>query len=394
MTLVGLEAPDRVDQSEYHGRLDRLHVGMRKRGLDAVVLTGEANLRWITGWAPRIYLSAARPWFAVLPVDGDPQLVLPEMGMVEARRESWIANLASWPSPRPGDEGVSLLTKLLLSLPRRFGSVGFELGPHTRLGMPCFDFQVLKANVASAFQIVDAGGLLQGLRMRKSRAEITLVRAAIDAAQAAFDATPAIARTGITEHVLSRRFQAEALKAGADSVPYVAVASGPGGYDSIVRGPSARCLAKGDVLGIDTGTVVGGYFADFNRNFSIGTSPEADQAHRLLWQALEAGIAALRPGAKASDIWRAMAHCLPDGGGEAAGRMGHGVGLEYTELPSVHPDDQTTLTEGMLLALEPSLCFAGMDSSPRFMALEENVWLAPEGPILLTRRAPERLPCL
>lgn len=394
MTVAHPAQPGPISRAELEGRFERLRAGMRVAGLDGVVLTGEANLRWASGWAPRIYPSPTRPWFAVLPLEGDPQLVLPEMGLAEVQRDSWISRIECWPSPRPGDEGVSLLAQVLLALPRRFGAVGFELGPETRLGMPVADFLAVQARLAPVFQIADAGGLLQALRARKSPAEVGLVRAAVDAAQAAFDALPSLARVGTDERTLCRRFQARALEAGADRVPYVALASGPGGYDSIVRGPGAHLLAPGDVLGVDTGTVVGGYWADFNRNYALGPAPEAEHAHRLLWRALEAGLAAAKSGAAASEVWHAMAALLPDAGNAGVGRMGHGIGLDYTEPPSIHPGDATVLAEGMVLAIEPGFSFAASDGTPRFMALEEDVWLTADGPVLLTRRASEMLPVL
>jgi len=382
-----------IATAEYEARFEQARALMRAREIDAMVVTAEANLLYFAGHAPQLYVSPTRPWFVVLPLAAEPVAVIPTMGLADMRRDSWIERFETWASPRPQDEGVSLLATVLLALPRRFGAIGFELGAEQRLGMPIADFTRLCEGVAPALVAVDAAPIVRALRIRKSAAEVALIGAAIGAAQAAFDALPGLARVGTSETTLYRAFQAEALLAGADRVPYVAIASGPGGYDSGVRGPMQRCLDVGDVLGVDTGATVGGYWADFNRNLALAPVPAAARtAHARLWQAQEAALAMLRPGVRAADVWQALAGALP-AASTSIGRMGHGIGLTYTEPPSIHPDDTTVLEAGMVVTLEPSLDYA-LDGGRRFMVLEEDLLVTTDGPRLLTRRAPGELPVI
>ena len=85
-----------------------------------------------------------------------------------------------------------------------------------------------------------------------------------------------------------------------------------------------------------------------------------------------------------------------DPGGRAdtpVGRMGHGLGLDLTEPPSLAPDDHTRLEPGMVITLEPSLALPGTAGlTRRLMVHEENVVVTPAGCELLTRRAPAELP--
>jgi Xaa-Pro dipeptidase len=383
-----------ISPAEYEARLERARAMMRSQELDAIVVTAEANLRYFTGHAPHMYVSPTRPWFAVLPLAAEPVALIPGMGRADMARDCWFSRIETWPSPRPRDEGVTALARLLLDSPRRFGRIGFELGPETRLGMPAADFLRLLELMKPALTAVDCSSILRTLRAIKSDAEVKLIRTAIDAAQAAFDDVPKLARTGMTEHELYRAFQVRLLTAGAERVPYVAIGSGFGGYDSIVRGPTSRKLGRGDILGIDTGATVSGYWADFNRNYALG-EPQAAAvaAYRTLWRAQDAALAALRPGMTANQLWRVMAEQVGLDG-TAVGRMGHGIGLDYTEPPSNHPDDATVLEAGMVLTLEPSLVYRAEDETgpvERFMALEEDLLLTADGPCLLTRRAPPEL---
>ena len=116
---------------------------------------------------------------------------------------------------------------------------------------------------------------------------------------------------GDTELDASRKIRLELMKGGADLVPFAATLSGAGGYDQIIVGPTEKPLVDGDVLFIDLGALYDGYSCDFDRNYAIGSiSDEVARVHEAVWQATEAGIAAARPGATTTDLWRAMAKVL------------------------------------------------------------------------------------
>src|SRR6185312_9454077 len=103
---------------------------------------------------------------------------------------------------------------------------------------------------------------------------------------------------------ICRKFAADLLLHGADKVPYTSIGTGPGGYSSIIQGPTERRLAVGDILLIDTGAKYAGYYCDFDRNVAIGAPPEeAKRIQALLWQATEAGIKAAVPGNTAADVF-------------------------------------------------------------------------------------------
>ena len=175
------------------------------------------------------------------------------------------------------------------------------------------------------------------------------------------------------------------LDEGADWVAYLAGGAGPGGYGDVISPATSRPLERGDVLMLDTGCVSDGYFCDYDRNFSVGPpTREVADAHARLIDVTHAAFDLAKPGATIADLHRAL---QIDGIG---GRLGHGLGMQLTEWPSLIPEDRTILEAGMVLTLEPAI-----ESAPgRLMVHEENIVVRDGPPELLTVRAPREMPLI
>jgi Xaa-Pro aminopeptidase len=384
------KAPPRgFPRSEFEDRAERARRLMAATELDALFLASEQQVRYFTGFDSQFWASPTRPWFLIVAREGAAIAVIPEIG-APGMAATWVEDIRTWPAPRPEDDGLSLLAQALSDLPRRFGRIGAELGPETVLRMPLADFFRLREAIAP-LEFADATPVLRQLRGVKSPAEIEKIRHVCQIVSAAFEALPGQLKQGDTEWQACRAMRLAVLEGGADGSPYMMGSSGPGGYDNIIMGPSERVLAHGDILIIDTGTTFDGYFCDFDRNFAFGRpSDAARRAHGVVYRATEAGIAAARPGATTSDLWRAMTAVLKAGGsaGNNLGRLGHGLGLQLTEWPSNRPGDDTPLVPGMVLTIEP-----GMEFAPgRMMVHEENLVVTQDGCELLTQRAPPEMP--
>jgi Xaa-Pro aminopeptidase len=378
-------------RAEFEARLERARALMTKERLDAMLLTSEANLEYISGFQTQFaWNTPTRPWYLVVPRVGRTVAVIPETGLTNWLATSWVDDVRTWPSPRPENEGLDLLVDALVDVRRRFGRFGAELGPESRLGMPMADLLRVKRALAG-FQLADCVGVMRALRMVKSSAEIARIRRMCSIASDVFDAMGSLLTVGDTERDLVRTFQAAMMLRGADKTPYTSIGSGQGGYDSIIMGPTTRRIRKGDIFLIDTGSRYDGYFCDFDRNYSIGPAPDAaKRVHELLWLATEAGIAAARPGATAADVFAAQAKVLTDGGIDLGnvGRFGHGLGRVLTEPPSNKPGDETVLGPGVVLTIEPS----AMYGRGKLLVHEENLVVTEGKPILLSRRAPREIP--
>jgi Xaa-Pro aminopeptidase len=379
-------------RAEFEHRVERTRALMTEARLDALLVTSEANMEYLSGFVTQFaWNTPARPWYFVLPRAGRAVAIIPGVGESNWRATSWVTDIRTWPSPRPENEGLDLLAQALRAVRRRFGRFGAELGPETRLGMPAGDLLRLRAMVRP-LAMADGSGVLRRVRHVKSPAEVARIRRACAIAGCAFDALPGLVKPGDTEKDVVRKFQAEMLLGGADKTPYTSIGSGRGGYSSIIMGPTNRRIAKGDILLIDTGARYDGYFCDFDRNVAIGAPPSraAARVHDLLWRATEAGIGVARPGATAEDVFLAQARVLEDGGITLGnvGRFGHGLGKILTEPPSNKPGDKTVLEPGVVLTVEPSALYG----RGKILVHEENVVITGDGAELLTPRAPRAMP--
>ena len=386
------DAPQRgFADAEFERRLVAAQDRMAEQGLDALLLTTEPEVRYFTGFLTPFWQSPTRPWFLVVPARGKPIAVIPGIGAALMGR-TWIDDVRTWPSPRPEDEGVSLVVDALREVGASAGRIGVPMGPETTLRMPLADFRGLEEALAGA-RFVDATALIRDLRMVKSEAEIAKIAHACSVAADAFDAVPGVAHRGQPLAETFREFKMELLRRGADDAAYLVGGAAPGGYDDIIAPPGERPLADGDVLMMDTGAVFDGYFCDFDRNFAVGHADDAaKRAYETLYRATEAGLDAARPGATCAGLFRAM-QAVIEGNGYACGevgRLGHGLGMQLTEWPSHTADDTTPLVPGMVLTLEPGLAIA----PGRAQVHEEDIVIRADGPELLSRRAPAELPVI
>lgn len=365
---------------------------MRDAGLDVLWLNNEPEFFWLTGFSTAFWLSASRSWHLLLPASGEPVAVIPSIGEA-SYANTGIGTLRCFDSPHPGSLGVSLLADTLTDIAGTSPVVGRLEGPATWLRVPQAEVHALEQAVPKA-RWHDATDLVHGLRHIKSDAEIARLRHICGTVSDLYDAVPELLEPGMHEAALFRAVRQHAHALGIDEVPYLVGASGPGGIRDIIAPPTARSLADGDILMLDSGCRHRGYFSDFDRNWAVGHAPpDAAAAYEVAWEATEAGLAAAKPGQSCADLYAAMHRVLAphDGAtGNDVGRLGHGLGIELTESPSLTPHDQALLRPGMVMTLEPALIYG----DGFVMVHEENIVITDSGCSLLSRRAPAQLPVI
>ncbi len=379
------------DTAEFETRTVIAQGMMDRFALSAMLLSTEAEVRYYSGFHTPFWQSPTRPWFLLIPCQGKPIAIIPGIGAA-CMAATWIEEVRTWPAPQPDDDGVTLLADTLNEVAGADGKIGIPMGHETHVRMPVADLDRLRALVG-VDRFVDATSIVRAQRMVKSEAEIEKIAHVCAIASDSFEALPSFVQIGDTERQAFAKMRIDLLQRGADDVPYLVGGSGPGGIASIIEQPTNRVLSSGEVMMLDTGAVFDGYFCDFDRNFALGYAPdEIRRAYDVVYAATEAGIAAAIPGARSADLFQAMADVLSAKGASDGdiGRLGHGLGMQLTEWPSLTNFDTTVLEVGMVVTLEPCMGFG----DGKTMVHEENVVIRENGAELLTRRAPAELPVI
>jgi methionyl aminopeptidase len=169
---------------------------------------------------------------------------------------------------------------------------------------------------------------------------------------------------GVTTHDIDALAERRVREAGAEPA-----FKGYHGYpatvcasvnEQVVHGiPSSRALVAGDILSIDMGAKLDGFYGDCAVTVPVGSiSPEAASLSRVTEEALFRGIAVVKPGARVSDIGAAVQrHVEAHGYSVVREFVGHGIGTELHEEPQVANygpgGSGPRLSEGMVLAIEP-----------------------------------------
>jgi Xaa-Pro aminopeptidase len=206
--------------------------------------------------------------------------------------------------------------------------------------------------LAEAAEAPTAG--LAALTAVKTADEVAAVEAALRLCEAGQSAARAATREGIRELELWAEVAAAIEGAAGGRTTVIADLVTGRRTEEIGGPPGDRTLAAGELVLADLVPRRDGMWGDSCATWSLGEPPAAAAAmHAAAAGALEIGLAALRPGAVASEIDRAVRTAVEDSGHSYPHHTGHGVGFRWHEEPRIVPDAGTVLEPGMVIALEP-----------------------------------------
>jgi Xaa-Pro aminopeptidase len=374
-----------IPREEYPKRLERLRALMKPEGLAGVLLTSGMNLAYFTGY-PSPVRSVSRPFFVILPLSGEAVFFTHYGHKEEAERFSWIKDVRYYTELSRAP--VEMIREALRERGILGKNIGMELGFEQTLDISYLEFCRL-SEIVSPTKLVDAGSLFWGLRRVKSEAEIRCLREACNITTEAYAATFSRPYASELEIFQTMRREMEDRSGGQ---PSVNITSGKGNYDLVTKPPDERPLRKGDMVWMDCCCRIAGYWSDFSRAAVIGP-PSAEQAYaqEAIHSITSQAVKMVRPGIPASSIARfcfSQLERLPfattSSIARRAERVGHGVGLNVTELPHISEYDDTPLEPGMVITLEP-----GVATDYGTFHVEENLVVTSEGSDVLSQAGRE-----
>ncbi len=364
-------------------RLERIEKAQRlmvEQGIDALYLDASTSLFYYTGlrlWATE------RLHGAIIPARGDIIYISP--GFEEEKTRAMLLfgeEVRTW---EEHEDATALVGQCIHDLAGTKAVVAVD--PAT----PFFVFDGLR-RAMPVVQFINGSCVTAGCRMHKSDNEIALIQFAMDLTLEVHQRTARILEPGISTIEVQAFLTDAHLQLGTDGPPAfrIVLFGEPTAYPHGV--PYPQELKEGDMVLIDVGATVEGYYSDITRSYVFG-EPTARQ--RQVWDlekaAQAAAFDAAQVGTPAQDVDRAARGVI-----EAAGfgpgyqvpglahRTGHGIGLDIHEETYIVPGNTTALAPGMCFSNEPMICIYGEFG----VRLEDHVYITPSGPRWFTQPSP------
>ncbi len=381
-------------------RVGRMKEQMEKAGLDFLVLRLAENVLYTTGYWPIFGASAA-----IFPRQGELSVLFVE-GEQEFVEDTWaedlepykfftLESLASpqrdinaWIKRKWKEKGYD--TKAAIGYEGDFELVGSNnVAAEARVVAPS-SLRAYQETLPDA-KWVDATPTIRAARIIKSPLEIELLRQACELCGIGYDAAREIAEPGIKESALSAAVEDRIHKVGVGykslrrARGFCFAMSGPNSFWS--RRPfcidSDRNVQEGEQVLLELDTAADGYHNDLTRMVAIGKPTQKVQdAWSIIVEATDAVLEITKPGTPVAELNRMAIDVITKRGwGEHFyHHVGHGIGLQFHEPPTLHPKSEEVLQPGMTIAIEPAVYIKGWGG----MRIEENVAITEDGYDLLS----------
>jgi len=239
-----------------------------------------------------------------------------------------------------------------------------ELMSGKRVAVEAAHLSLAFANVlqAGGVEIAPTTGVVERFRAVKEPGELEVLRRAASISDRVYAGLAEQPFVGRTEAELAWWLEQAFHEAGADGVSFDAiVAFGENGARPHAKLRNAP-IPEGTLVVVDAGCSVDGYASDCTRTFFTGRLDERlREIYDLCLRAQLDGLAAIHPGASGRDVDAASRVAIEAAGmGDRYGHgLGHGVGLDVHEEPSLRPESSSVLEAGNVVTVEPGIYLAG-----------------------------------
>jgi Xaa-Pro aminopeptidase len=355
-------------------RRDRLRARLAQDGVDAYLISGVANVTYLTGFKGEA---------SHLVVSKNKDVLVSDARFTEQIKNE-CPGLEALIRP-PTKKTLDMVAEAIRSI--KALSIGFECQVLT-----VSDFESLKELLPECSWLATRERV-ETQRMVKEPIEIEAIKAAIQMAQDAFVALNKLLLPSQTEKNVADELERLMRSMGAQcaAFPIIVAAGSNAALPHAI--PSQHCIGNENLLLIDWGaSSPSGYKSDLTRvldthvfNKTMGRAESKDKLRKIYSVVLEAQKAAfnaIKPGVKALEVDRAARQLIADAGfGEYFGHgLGHGIGLQIHEAPWFRPGSETVLEPGMVFTLEPGIYLPGWGG----VRIEDNILVTSSGAEYLT----------
>lgn len=350
---------------------NRLHAAQKlleSMGVDALLVLGLSNIRYLSGFTGSdgaLLLSRTGQW-----------LLCDSRYTTQAHQEALLCRIVEYSVKSEGiarlvaDEGWKRLA---------FDAEQTSVAVHRTL-----------VAVTEGVELIPIAAELDELRGVKSAGELAAIEESCALASASLEQLLPMIRPGVTERSLALELEIIMKRSGADEKAFdFIVASGERG--ALPHGhPTERAISAGELVTIDFGARLHGYHSDETVTVAVGSADQRQrEVYAVVKEAHDRAIAAIRPGCPCREIdGIARDYIAARGFGDYFGHgLGHGVGLDIHEKPTLSPRSKQALAQGMVVTVEPGIYIPGWGG----VRIEDTVAVTADGCRLLTRVSKELL---
>jgi len=341
----------------YEKRVKKLKDNVAEMGFDAILVNDEKNIYYLSGF----------PWGAklLIPVEEESILFVYSVNYEAARSlaRNVIVELV--------EVGEKIERKVLDAiLKRRFKSIGFDK-------MDVAEYQRIKDSLGKVrFELL--GDIIWSLRKVKDEIELALIRRAAELTSCGMKRALEVIKPGMRVWEVAAEAEYEMRKMGSSGVAFdTIVCSGPEtAYPH--GGLGEREIKDGDLVVIDIGARYHGYCADMTRTVIVGEGTWIQKhIHETVRRAQRIAINRIRAGVKAKDVDEAARKFIAENGYDKyfIHNLGHGVGLDIHEPPTLGPLSEDLLLAGNVVTVEPGIYIPGLGGA----RMEDMILIEEEG---------------
>lgn len=365
---------DQTQQNLYKTRRDRLRVLMRKIQIDALLITSAANRFYLSGFELFDSQCNESSGMIVIAADGRDWLATDSRYALAAE--------ALW-----NPKNIFIYKTAKQDLPPLLSSCGALVGLEEKAISADFAKGLKDWHASSTPRWLAADGLVEKLRAIKQPEEILALEASFKLNHQMLDWLQAEIAQGnaakMSEQELAWGIERFFRENGASGLAFASiVASGP--HSALPHAePRNVPIGENTPLLTDIGCRVNNYCSDQTRTFWLGQNPPEQfrKAMTLVEEAQSAALEIIKPGIPCRDVYQAAHEIFKKAGVEKhfTHGLGHGIGLETHEAPSLNPRSSQILQEGMVVTVEPGLYYPEWGGIRR----EHTVIVEKSGPRIL-----------
>jgi len=377
-----------ISMDEYRDRIRRVREEMARRGLEALLLTSDKGIFYLSGFT---HMTTERPAILVVPQDGDLIFLGPLLEADHLKHQTKIVGDVRTYIDYPGERHpIELFAAWLTELGYGKAKIGID-NPAGAAGVSGYTGPPLNEKMPNV-TFVRAGDIVWDMRLVKSSEEIALIEESAKWGNLAHTLLQEYTAPGLwdVDISLAASMESSSIMKKALGADYEQIRSGrspaSAGFRGQVGWKSAmphsigigEVIRDGDVLVTGAGADVGGYNSELERTMIVGEpTPKQKRYFEAMMKAQDAAIAALRPGVKCSEVDRAANKVIVDAGYRDLIRhhTGHGIGLDGHEPPWLDVGNDIELRPGMVVSCEPGiyeLGFGGFRHSDTVVITEDG----------------------